>query len=158
MLPMPSQPTGSFIQDVCDSRPDLYGSCDISNRLSCRPEPKSLTYYFGFRLNPGPFWSLTTLAFTLYVFSSLSSSISAYIANPDVPATQDIGQVSLAAGLVYAYGLGWPALLWGIVRWFGGAEVSWTVVEALAVYGCESSERPRVDDEDDELRSPVLYR
>lgn len=26
MLPIPSQPTGNFIQDVCDGRPDLYGS------------------------------------------------------------------------------------------------------------------------------------
>jgi hypothetical protein len=84
----------------------------------------------------GPFWTLTTLAFTLYVFSSLSASISAYLAG--TPATQDIGQISLAAALVYTYGIGWPALLWGIVRWFGGAEVGWTVVEALALYGCGS--------------------
>ncbi|KAL7416034.1 hypothetical protein BDY24DRAFT_380850 [Mrakia frigida] len=107
MLPIPSQPTGNFIQDVCDGRPDLYG----------------------------PFWTLTTLAFTLYVFSSLSTSISAYIANPDVPPIQDIGKISFAAALVYSYGIGFPALLWAVVRWLGGAEVGWGVVEALVIYG-----------------------
>jgi len=31
MLPIPSQPTGNFIQDVCDGRPDLYGPSFFSS-------------------------------------------------------------------------------------------------------------------------------
>lgn len=89
----------------------------------------------------GPFWSLTTLAFTLYVCSSLSSSVLAYMADPDAAVVQDVGRISLACALVYTYGLGWPAVLWGVVRWFGGAEVEWSLVEAWTVYGCESSLR-----------------
>ena len=87
----------------------------------------------------GPFWTLTTLAFTLYVFSSLSTSISAYIANPDVPPVQDVGKLSLAAALCYTYGIGFPTLLWGVVRWFGGADIAWSIVEAVSIYGCESA-------------------
>lgn len=87
----------------------------------------------------GPFWTLTTLAFTLYVFSSLSSSITAYIANPDVPAVQDVGRISLAAALCYSYGLGFPALLWAVVRWFGGADIAWSPIEAVTLYGCKGS-------------------
>ncbi|CED82871.1 Uncharacterized conserved protein [Phaffia rhodozyma] len=107
VVPIASQPTGNFVQDVCDGRPDLYG----------------------------PFWSLTTLAFTLYVFSSLSSSISAYLTDPEIPAAQDIGKISLAAGLVYSYGIGFPAVMWAVVRWFGKGEVEWSLVEAWLVWG-----------------------
>lgn len=134
MLPIPSQPTGNFIQDVCDGRPDLYGSC----RAHLLPPSACLSSHVPcFLSTPGPFWTLTTLAFTLYVFSSLSTSISAYLANPDIPPVQDIGKISFAAALVYSYGLGFPALLWAVVRWLGGAEVGWGVVEALVIYGCE---------------------
>lgn len=34
ILPIPSQPTGSFIQDVCDGRPDLYGTLAHSPSVS----------------------------------------------------------------------------------------------------------------------------
>ena len=75
------------------------------------------------------------------MFSSLSTSISAYIANPDVPPVQDVGKLSLAAALCYTYGIGFPAVLWGVVRWFGGADIAWSIVEAVSIYGCESARR-----------------
>jgi len=42
MLPMPSQPTGNFIQDVCDGRPDLYGSSFFFLRLPSTSIPTLL--------------------------------------------------------------------------------------------------------------------
>jgi hypothetical protein len=160
LVPVPSKPTGSFVQDVCDGRPDLYGACASPRSVMSQtfaghatpgvvrfplmphadhlPRPLSPCPRIAFSRIVGPFWSLTTLAFTLYVCSSLSSSVLAYMANPDAPAVQDIGRISLACALVYTYGLGWPAVLWGVVRWFGGAEVEWSLVEAWTVYGCQS--------------------
>ena len=79
----------------------------------------------------GPFWTLTTLIFSLYVFSSLAHSIVSYLS--DEPIDYDFSLMSTAFVLVYAYGLGWPALLWVALRYYGLGE--WSVIEAIAVWG-----------------------
>jgi len=85
----------------------------------------------------GPFWTLTTLIFALFVCSSLASSIAAYLSNPggSSPAVieYDFGLLSTAVAIVYAYGLGVPVLLWLALRYMGVGE--WSVVEALSVWG-----------------------
>ncbi|KAI0723348.1 hypothetical protein C8Q76DRAFT_722548 [Earliella scabrosa] len=86
----------------------------------------------------GPFWTLTTLIFALFVCSSLASSIVAYLSNPDESSgaavlEYDFGLLSTAVGLVYSYGLGVPILLWLALRYLGVGE--WSVVEAVAVWG-----------------------
>ncbi|KIP12855.1 hypothetical protein PHLGIDRAFT_113442 [Phlebiopsis gigantea 11061_1 CR5-6] len=86
----------------------------------------------------GPFWTLTTLIFSLFVFSSLASSIAAYLSDPEAssptdPLEYDFGLLSTAVGLVYAYGLGVPILLWLGLRYLGVGE--WSVVEAVALWG-----------------------
>ena len=42
-------------------------------------------------------------------------------------------QAETAFALVYAYGLGWPALIWVALRYYGLEE--WSMVEAIAVWG-----------------------
>ena len=79
----------------------------------------------------GPFWTLTTLIFCLYVFSSLAHSIVSYLS--DEPIDYDFSLLSTAFALVYAYGLGWPALLWVGLRYYGLGE--WSIIEAIAVWG-----------------------
>ncbi|PSR73655.1 hypothetical protein PHLCEN_2v10574 [Hermanssonia centrifuga] len=103
--------------------------------------PKSPSYISD-HLSPadlyGPFWTLTTLIFSLFVFSSLASSIAAYLSDPDAssptdPIEYDFGLLSTAVGLVYAYGLGVPVLLWLGLRYLGVGE--WSVIEAIALWG-----------------------
>ena len=86
----------------------------------------------------GPFWTLTTLIFSLFVFSSLASSIAAYLSDPEAssptdPIEYDFGLLSTAVGLVYAYGIGLPVLLWLGLRYLGVGE--WSVVETVALWG-----------------------
>ncbi|EMD40551.1 hypothetical protein CERSUDRAFT_111150 [Gelatoporia subvermispora B] len=86
----------------------------------------------------GPFWTLTTLIFALFVFSSLASSIAAYLSSGgSSPSTAEIeydfGLLSTAVAIVYAYGLGVPVLLWLALRYMGVGE--WSVVEAISVWG-----------------------
>ena len=79
----------------------------------------------------GPFWTLTTLIFCLYVFSSLAHSIVSYLS--DEPIDYDFSLLSTAFALVYIYGLAWPALLWVALRYYGLGE--WSMIEAIAVWG-----------------------
>lgn len=37
LIPVPSKPTGSFVQDVCDGRPDLYGKSPSRSALRALP-------------------------------------------------------------------------------------------------------------------------
>ncbi|KAJ3863845.1 hypothetical protein EV359DRAFT_73385 [Lentinula novae-zelandiae] len=95
------------------------------------------TNYFSTHLNPpdlyGPFWTLTTLIFTLFLSSSLAASISAYLSSADAEYDYDFGLLSQAVGIVYAYGLGLPVLLWISLRYMGVGE--WSVVDAVAIWG-----------------------
>ncbi|KAJ7447002.1 hypothetical protein FB451DRAFT_1355013 [Mycena latifolia] len=76
----------------------------------------STTDFLSTHLNPadlyGPFWTATTLVLALLLSSSARPA---------------------AAGLVYAYALVLPVLLWAALRWMGVGE--WGVVEAVAVWG-----------------------
>jgi len=89
-------------------------------------------------LNPaadlyGPFWTLTTLIFTLFLSSSLAASISAYLSPDNVEYDYNFQLLSIAVSLVYAYGLGVPVSLWLALRYLGVGE--WSVVEAVAIWG-----------------------
>ncbi|KAF8586901.1 Yip1-domain-containing protein [Ramaria rubella] len=79
----------------------------------------------------GPFWTLTTVIFSLFVFSSLASSVSSYLSS--TPITYDFQLLSIAVTLVYTYGLGIPIILWVVLRYIGIGE--WSPVEAVAVFG-----------------------
>ena len=79
----------------------------------------------------GPFWILTTLIFSLFVFSSLASSIASYLSS--TPISYDFQLLSIAVTLVYTYGLGIPIMLWVVLRYLGVGE--WSPAEAVAVFG-----------------------
>ncbi|KAI0346923.1 Yip1-domain-containing protein [Trametopsis cervina] len=100
------------------------------------------TEYLATHLTPpdlyGPFWTLTTLIFCLFIFSSLASSISIYLSDPAGSSPTDaleydFGLLSIAVGLVYSYGLAVPILLWLGLRYLGVGE--WSVVETVALWG-----------------------
>jgi len=96
------------------------------------------TNYLSTHLNPspdlyGPFWTLTTLIFTLYLSSSLASSISSFLSSPDSTFEYDFGLLSISVTLVYVYGIGLPVLIWIALRYMGVGE--WSVVEAVAIWG-----------------------
>ncbi|KAJ7291813.1 hypothetical protein C8J57DRAFT_1113670, partial [Mycena rebaudengoi] len=95
------------------------------------------TDYLTTHLNPadlyGPFWTLTTLIFTLFLSSSLGASITSYLSAPGTKYGYDFGLLSIAVSLVYSYGLVLPVLLWLALRYLGVGE--WSVVEALAIWG-----------------------
>lgn len=109
-------PREGFIAEVCDGQVDLYGECipyDHSQR--------------------GPFWTLTTLILTLYTTSTLTASITQYLAAPNAPSPSNLPLLSTAASIVYVYGLIVPALLWAATTWMGVGQ--WGVVEAVGIYG-----------------------
>lgn len=93
--------------------------------------------YLSTHLNPadlyGPFWTLTTLIFTLFLSSSLAASISVYLSAPGTEYDYNFHLLSIAVTLVYAYGLALPVLLWLALRYIGVGE--WSVVEAVAIWG-----------------------
>lgn len=120
-------PREDYISVVLESRPDLYG----------------------------PFWTLTTVIFSLFVFSSLSSSIASYlssevrhslsskpstitISTSDPPRAQqpwdyDFKLLSVAVGIIYGYGLAFPIALWAALRYIGVQD--WGLLDAVAVWG-----------------------
>ncbi|THH09017.1 hypothetical protein EW145_g2329 [Phellinidium pouzarii] len=100
--------------------------------------PTSASNYVSTHLIPspdlyGPFWTLTTVVFSLFVFSSLAASIASYLSHPAARYDYNFQLLSIAVSLVYAYGLGVPALLWGILKYVGVTE--WSLIEAIAVWG-----------------------
>jgi len=99
--------------------------------------PTEARTYISTQLNPpdlyGPFWTLTTLAFALFLSSSLAASITKYLSTEDAVYDYDFHLLSIAATMVYAYGLALPVLLWLALRYIGVGE--WSVVEAISVWG-----------------------
>jgi len=81
----------------------------------------------------GPFWTLTTLIFALFLSSSLAASVSAYLSAEGSEYDYDFKLLSIAVTLVYAYGLAVPVVLWLALRYLGVGE--WSVVEAISVWG-----------------------
>ncbi|WWC65313.1 uncharacterized protein I303_107930 [Kwoniella dejecticola CBS 10117] len=100
---MATIPRAGFIAENCDGQIDLYG----------------------------PFWTLTTLILVLYITSTSISSITQYLSSSH--ANSNLPLLSTAVSVVYFYGLGLPALLWGATKWLGVGE--WGVAEALGLYG-----------------------
>ncbi|KAN0107751.1 Yip1 domain containing protein [Russula decolorans] len=80
----------------------------------------------------GPFWTLTTVIFTLFITSSLAHSIVSYLSSHAVE--YDFALLSTAVGLVYVYGIGVPMMLWAALRYAGISE-NWPMVEAVTVWG-----------------------
>ncbi|KAF8957525.1 hypothetical protein BDZ97DRAFT_1906778 [Flammula alnicola] len=86
--------------------------------------PTEARTYISTHLNPpdlyGPFWTLSTLIFALYLSSSLGASIAKYLSTEDTPYDYDFRLLSIAVTIVYAYGLALPVLCVipvPIVRW-----------------------------------------
>lgn len=98
--------------------------------------PQAASTYIPTYLNPpdlyGPFWTLTTLIFALFLSSSLGASIADYLSK-DGAYEYDFRLLSSAVSIVYAYGLLLPVLLWLALRYLGVGE--WGVVEAIAIWG-----------------------
>jgi hypothetical protein len=99
--------------------------------------PTAATTYLSTHLNPadlyGPFWTLTTLIFALFLSSSLGASIAKYLSTHGTPYDYNFQLLSIAVSLVYAYGLVLPILLWLALRYLGVGE--WSIIEAVAVWG-----------------------
>ena len=99
--------------------------------------PIAASSYLSVHLNPadlyGPFWTLSTLIFALFLSSSLGASIAKYLSTQDKPYDYDFQLLSIAVSLVYAYGLALPVMLWLALRYLGVGE--WSIVEAVAVWG-----------------------
>lgn len=108
-------PRDHFIDETCDGQIDLYGKWKLT------------------LLMIGPFWGLTTLILALYTTSTLSSSISQYLADPDGHNVSNLPLLSTALSVVYFYGLGVPAALWAVTRWLGMGE--WGPAEVIGTYG-----------------------
>jgi hypothetical protein len=111
--------------------------CQVLTRCYTTLLPTSVNY-LSMHLTPtadlyGPFWTLSTLIFALFLSSSLASSITSYLSNSSEPTEYDFQLLSIAVSLVYAYGLGLPVLLWLALRYMGIGE--WSMVEAVAVWG-----------------------
>lgn len=93
--------------------------------------------YIGIILNNqpdlyGPFWVPTTLIFALFLSSSLSSSIQAYLAGNTY--NYDFTALSVAVTVVYVYALAVPVALWGVMRYWAGVDASGPI-EIISVYG-----------------------
>jgi len=97
-------PLEDFIDTVLNGAPDLYG----------------------------PFWLPTTLIFALFFSSSLSSSITAYLAGK--PYSYDFTRLPLAVSVVYSYAFAIPAGFWAVMRYWAGVEGR-SLVDIIAIFG-----------------------
>ncbi|CAD6567366.1 MAG: hypothetical protein CYPHOPRED_001631 [Cyphobasidiales sp. Tagirdzhanova-0007] len=80
----------------------------------------------------GPFWVPTTLIFALFLTSSLSSSIQAYLAGNTY--NYDFTRLSVAVSVVYTYALAVPVGLWAVMRYWAGVDERGPV-DMVSVYG-----------------------
>lgn len=83
----------------------------------------------------GPFWVPTTLIFSLFLSSSLSSSIQAYLAGHVYD--YDFAALSVAVSVVYTYALAVPIGLWAVMRYWAKIEDDRDIgpVEIVSIYG-----------------------
>ena len=81
----------------------------------------------------GPFWVPTTLIFALFLSSSLSSSIQAYLAGHTY--SYDFTKLSVAVSVVYIYSLAIPFGLWAVMRYWAGVDERGPV-DIVSIYGC----------------------
>ncbi|GAA6017219.1 hypothetical protein JCM10207_002574 [Rhodosporidiobolus poonsookiae] len=101
-------PRENYIDEVLVGRPDLYG----------------------------PFWIPTALIFSLFLTSSLSSSVNAYLA--DLEYTYDFTRLGAATSVVYTYCLGVPIVIWAALKYWAGASER-SSVEIISLYGYSST-------------------
>lgn len=95
-------PREDYLSVIIDGQPDMYG----------------------------PFWTLTTVIFSLFVFSSLASSLSSYLS--DKPFDYDFKLLSIAVAVVYTYGMAVPAALWAALKYLGVPD--WGLLDALTIW------------------------
>ncbi|GAA5881187.1 hypothetical protein JCM16303_004835 [Sporobolomyces ruberrimus] len=101
-------PQEDYVNDVLSGVPDLYG----------------------------PFWIPTTLIFSLFLTSSLISSVNAYLAG--IEYTYDFTRLGAATTVVYVYFLGLPVLVWAAIKYWAGASDR-SPVEIVSLYGYSST-------------------
>ncbi|GAA5937712.1 Yip5p [Sporobolomyces koalae] len=101
-------PKEDYVNDVLSGVPDLYG----------------------------PFWIPTTLVFSLFLTSSLISSVNAYLAGLEY--TYDFTRLGAATSVVYTYYLGLPVLVWAAIKYWAGASDR-SPVEIVSLYGYSST-------------------
>ncbi|GJN92862.1 hypothetical protein Rhopal_005902-T1 [Rhodotorula paludigena] len=101
-------PKEDYIAEVLGGAPDLYG----------------------------PFWVPTTLIFSLFLTSSLYSSVTAYL--DDLEYTYDFTRLGAASSVVYTYCLGLPILVWAAIKYWAGATER-SPVEIISLYGYSST-------------------
>ena len=80
----------------------------------------------------GPFWLPTTLVFALFLTSSLSSSIQAYLAGNSY--NYDFTRLSVAVSVVYTYALVIPLGFWAVMRYWAGVETRGPI-DMVSIYG-----------------------
>ncbi|TNY18113.1 hypothetical protein DMC30DRAFT_73439 [Rhodotorula diobovata] len=97
-------PREDYVGEVLEGAPDLYG----------------------------PFWVPTTLVFSLFLTSSLYTSIAAYL--DDAAYSYDFTRLGAATSVVYTYCLGVPLLVWLAIKYWAGASDR-SPVEILSLYG-----------------------
>ncbi|BGP18212.1 hypothetical protein JCM10213_007840 [Rhodosporidiobolus nylandii] len=97
-------PREDYVADVLAGVPDLYG----------------------------PFWVPTTLIFSLFLTSSLSTSAYAYLAGESY--TYDFTRLGAATSVVYTYCLGLPIVIWAAIKYWAGASER-NPVEIISLYG-----------------------
>lgn len=80
----------------------------------------------------GPFWVPSTLVFALFLSSSLSSSIQAYLAGNAY--SYDFTALSVAVTVVYIYALAVPLAMWAVIRYWAGVDER-RPADLVCIYG-----------------------
>lgn len=80
----------------------------------------------------GPFWVPSTLVFALFLSSSLSSSIQAYLAGNAY--SYDFTALSVAVTVVYIYALAVPIAMWAVIRYWAGVDER-RPADLVCIYG-----------------------
>ncbi|GAA5860631.1 hypothetical protein JCM3774_006234 [Rhodotorula dairenensis] len=101
-------PKEDYVADVLNGMPDLYG----------------------------PFWVPTSLIFSLFLTSSLWTSITAYLDGR--PYSYDFTRLGAATSVVYTYFLGLPILMWVAIKYWAGARER-SPVDIVSLYGYSST-------------------
>ncbi|POY70872.1 hypothetical protein BMF94_6049 [Rhodotorula taiwanensis] len=101
-------PKEDYVAEVLNGMPDLYG----------------------------PFWVPTSLIFSLFLTSSLWTSVTAYL--DDQAYSYDFTRLGAATSVVYTYFLGLPILMWVAIKYWAGARER-SPVEIVSLYGYSST-------------------
>lgn len=80
----------------------------------------------------GPFWLPTTLIFALFLSSSLSSSIQAYLKGNVY--NYDFTALSVGVSVVYTYALAVPVGFWAVMRYWAGVDERGPI-DMVCIYG-----------------------